>query len=112
LLGCKKSETNGVMIRVENRTRFTLDSVRLAYDITKHNYGQILPGKVTTYIFFEALPNTPAALADSAGKTIFAGLLIAPNSYPTSMLVNGKYTLSIFPDPTLFSHYNANFTRD
>jgi hypothetical protein len=100
------------MIRVENSTTVTLDRVKLAYDVTKHDYGTILPGKVTTYIFFKSLPNTPAALADSAGKTIFAGLLIPPNSYPTSMLAHGRYTLNIFPDLTLFGHYNAQYSKD
>ena len=80
--------------------------------MSKYDYGTILPGKVTTYVFFKSMSNTPAALADSAGKTIFAGLLIPPNSYRTLMLESGRYTLHIFPDLTLFGHYNAQYIKD
>lgn len=109
LFSCKKNVESGVMIRIENSTSFTLDSVKLVYDTSNYNFGNILPGNVTEYVFFKTLPDAPAATADSANKKIIAGHFIPPNSYPTSMLPNGKYTLQIFPDSTLFYHYNAKF---
>lgn len=109
--GCKKNEQNGVMIRVENLAGFTLDRVRLLYDPGNNDYGSILPGKTTGYIFFESMPNAPAATADSAGVAILAGRLI-PNSYDNPGLAFGKYTLQIFPDNTLPSRYNANYLKN
>ena len=52
LSSCKKSEPTGVRISIENNTSFALDSVKLVYDTTNYNYGTILPGKATEYIFF------------------------------------------------------------
>jgi hypothetical protein len=112
LNSCKKSERSGVVINVENHTGFTLDSVKLFYDTSNYDYGTILPGKNTEYIFFKSMPNGPAATADSANKKIFAGHLIPPNSYPLPMLANGKYTLQIFPDSALFYLYGAEFVRN
>lgn len=112
LNSCKKNEPTGVMINVENNTSFTLDSVKLVYDTSNYNYGTILPVKNTEYIFFKSMPDGPAASADSAKKKIFAGHLIPPNSYPFPMLANGKYTLQIFPDPTLFYLYGAKFIKN
>ena len=109
---CKKSEPNGVMINVENITSFALDSVKLFYDTTNYNYGTILPHKATGYIFFKSMPDAPAAIAYSGNKKILAGRLIPPNSYPYPILANGKYTLQIFPDSTLFYFYNAKFIRN
>jgi len=109
---CKKSEPSGVMIRIENNTNFTLDSVRLLYDTSKYDYGTILPGKNTAYAFFKSMPNGPAITADSASKKIFAGYIFPPNSYPLPMLENGKYTLQIFPDTTLFYLYGAMFIKN
>ncbi len=109
---CKKSELPGVMIRIENNTNFTLDSVRLFYDTSKYDYGTILPGKNTAYAFFKSMSNGPAITADSANKKIFAGHIIPPNSYPLPMLENGKYTLQIFPDSTLFYLYGAMFIKN
>ena len=112
LCACKKSPPSGVMINVENLTSFTLDNVRLSYDTSNYDYGTILPGKSTEYIFFKSMPDGPAATADSANKKIFAGHLIPPNSYPTPMLADGKYTLQIFPDSTLFYLYGAKFIKN
>ena len=112
LNSCKKNEPTGVMIRVENNTNFRLDSVRLVYDSSNYNYGTILPGKNTEYSFFKFMPDGPAASADSAEKDIFAGHLIPPNSYPLPMLADGKYTLQIFPDSTLFYLYGAKFIKN
>jgi hypothetical protein len=112
LSACKKSEPSGVIINVENQTSFTLDSVKLSYDTSNYNYGTILPGKSTEYIFFKSMPDGPAATADSANKKIFAGHLIPPNSHPLPMLANGKYTLQIFPDSTLFYLYGAKFIKN
>lgn len=112
LNSCKKSEPTGVMISIENNTSFTLDSVKLVYDTTNYNYGTILPGKATQYIFFNSMPDTPAAMADSANKKILAGHFIPPNSYPYSTLANGKYTLQIFRDSTLFYLYGARFIKN
>jgi hypothetical protein len=109
---CKKSEPDGVMISVENLTSFTLDSVKLLYDTTNYNYGSILPSKATAYIFFKSMPEIPAAIADSGNKKILAGHLIPPNSYYNPNLANGKYTLQIFPDSTLFYLYNAKFIKN
>jgi hypothetical protein len=63
-------------------------------------------------MFFKSMPDGPAATADSANKKIIAGHLIPPNSYPTPMLTNGKYTLQIFPDSTLFYLYGASFIKN
>ena len=112
IYGCRKSEPTGVMISIENNTSFTLDNVKLVYDTTNYNFGTILPGKATRYIFFKYLPDAPAATADSANKKILAGHFIPPNSYPYSILANGKYTLQIFPDSTLFFLYNAKFIKN
>lgn len=112
LSACKKSEPFGVMINVENQTSFTLDSVKLFYDTSNYNYGTILPGRSTQYILFKSMPDGPAATADSINKKIFAGHLIPPNSYPLPMLANGKYTLEIFPDSTLFYLYGAKFIKN
>jgi hypothetical protein len=98
--GCRKTTENGVMIRIENLTDFKLDSVRLLYDTSNYNYGSILPGKSTEYIFFKSMPDAPAATADSANENIFAGRLIPPNSMPSN-LAAGKYTLQIFPNSIL-----------
>ncbi|MDQ2753489.1 MAG: hypothetical protein M3R72_10755 [Bacteroidota bacterium] len=112
LVSCKKSQPEGVMISIENNLGFTLDSVKLANDASNYNYGTILPGKNTAYIFFKSMPNVPAATADSANKKLFAGHYIPPNSYPLPMLANGKYTLQIFPDSTLFYLYGAKFIKN
>ena len=112
LNSCKKSEPTGVMINVQNNTSFTLDSVKLVYDTSNYDYGEIFPGKNTEYIFFKSMPDGPAATADSAAKKIFAGHLIPPNSNPLPMLASGKYTLQIFPDSTLFYHYGAKFIKN
>ena len=109
---CKKSEPTGVMISVQNNTSFKLDNVKLIYDTTNYNYGTILSGKATGYIFFKSMPDAPAAMADSANKKILAGHFIPPNSYPNSILAKGKYTLQIFPDSTLFYHYNAKYIKN
>jgi len=112
LSACKKGALPGVMINVENNTSFTLDSVKLVYDTSNYDYGEIFPGKNTEYIFFKSMPDGPAATADSAAKKIFAGHLIPPNSNPLPMLASGKYTLQIFPDSTLFYHYGAKFIKN
>ncbi len=109
---CKKNAPTGVMISIENNTGFTLDNVKLVYDTTDHNYGTILPNQTTQYVFFKSLPDAPAARADSANKKIMAGHFIPPNSYPTPMLANGKYTLQIFPNSVLFYHYDAKFIKN
>jgi hypothetical protein len=109
---CKKSEPSGVMISIENSTSFTLDSVKLVYDTTNYNYGTILPGKATGYIFFKMMPEAPAAVAVSGNKKILTGHFFPPNSYPYPNLPNGKYTLQIFPDSTLFYLYNAKFIKN
>ena len=112
LVSCKKSEPTGVMISIENNTSFTLDSVKLVYDATNYNFGTILSGKATGFIFFKSMPNAPLAMADSLNKKILAGHFIPPNlsSYP--ILANGKYTLQIFPDSTLFYYYGAKFIKN
>ncbi len=112
LTSCKKSEPTGVMIRIENNTSFTLDSVKLVYDTTNYNFGTILSGSATGYVFFKSMPDGPAARADLANKKILAGHFIPPNSYPTPTLANGKYTLQIFPDSTLFYLYGAKFIKN
>ncbi len=113
LSSCKKrSEPAGIMINIQNNTSFRLDSVKLFYDTSNHDYGTILSSKKTEFFFFESMPDGPAASADSATKKIFAGHLIPPNSYPLPMLESGKYTLQIFPDSTLFYHYGAKFIRN
>ena len=109
---CKKSESNGVMISIENNTSFTLDSVKLVYDPSNYNFGTILPGKATGYLFFKSMPTAPAVTADSANKKFFAGQIFPPNSFPYPNLANGKYTLQIFPDTTLFYLYNAKFIKN
>ena len=109
---CKKNEPSGVMIRIENNTNFTLDSAKLVYDTTNYNYGTILPRQATEYIFFNSMPDAPAARADSANIKIIAGRFLPPNSYPTPILASGKYTLQIFPDSNLFYHYNARFIKN
>ena len=109
---CKKNEPDGVMIRIENLTSFTLNNVKLLYDTTNYNYGIILPGKSTIYIYFKSMPEVPAAKADSGNKKILAGHLIPPNSYYNPNLANGKYTLQIFPDSSLFYLYNAKFIKN
>ncbi len=103
---CKKSEPTGVMISIENNTSFILDSVKLIYDTTNYNFGTILSGKATAFVF------SPLATADSLNKKILAGHFIPPNlsSYP--ILPNGKYTLQIFPDSTLFYLYGAKFIKN
>jgi hypothetical protein len=58
------------------------------------------------------MPDAPVAMADLANKKILAGRLIPPNSYPYPNLANGKYTLQIFPDSTLFYFYNAKFIKN
>jgi len=65
---CKKNEPEGVTISIENLTSFTLDSVRLLYDATNYNYGTILPGKATAFIFFKSMPEIPAAMFDSVNN--------------------------------------------
>ena len=100
------------MIRIENNINFKLDSVRLLYDTTNYNYGTLLPNQTTAYVYFTSMPEVPAAIADSASKKILAGHLIPPNSYYNLNLVNGKYTLQIFPDSTLFYHYGAKFLKN
>ena len=112
LNSCKKSEPSGVMISIENNTSFTLDSVKLVYDTTNYNFGTILSSRATGYVFFKSMPDGPAATADSSNKKILAGHFIPPNSYPTPMLANGKYTLQIFPDSTLFYLYGAKFIKN
>lgn len=112
LLSCKKSKPAGVMISIENLTGSTLDSVKLLYDTTNYNYGNILPSKASAFIFFKSMPEVPAAVFDSINKKIFAGHLIPPNSYYNPNLANGKYTLQVFPDSTLFYHYGAKFIKN
>ncbi len=109
---CKKNAPAGVMISIQNNTGFTLDSVKLVYDTTNYNFGTIHPNQTTQYVYFKSIPDGPAAMADSANKKIIAGHFIPPNSYPTPMLINGKYTLQIFPDSTLFYHYGAKFIKN
>ena len=109
---CKKSVSNGVLINIENNSTFTIDHVKLVYDTTHDNFGTILPGLATPYIFFKSLPDAPAAFADSANKRIFARHIIPPNVNPFPVRKNGKYTLQIFPDPTLFYHYNARIIKN
>ncbi len=111
-VSCKKSEPGGVMIRIENNTDFTLDSVRLVYDTSKYNFGTILPGKYTAYTFFKSMPSGEAITADSVSKKIFAGHIIPLNTYPLPMLEVGKYTLQIFADSTLFYLYGAQFIKN
>ena len=112
LVSCKKSKPEGVMIGIENLTSFTLDSVKLVYDTSNYNYGTILPGKATAFIFFKSMPEIPAAMFDSGNKKIFAGHLVPPNAYYNANLVNGKYTLQVFPDSTLFYLYGAKFIKN
>ena len=112
LNSCKKSAPAGVMISIENNTSFTLDSVKLVYDTSNHNYGTILPGKITGYIFFKYMPDGEAAMADSANKLLFAGHLIPPNTHPLPLLVNGKYMLQIFPDSTSAYRYGAKYIKN
>ena len=88
--GCKKTEQNGVMIRIENLTDFTLDSVRLLYDTSNYNYGRVFPGKTTEYILFKSMLAAPTATADSVNVKILAGRLIPPNSYDYPKLAPGK----------------------
>lgn len=112
---CKKSEPNGVMISIENNTSFTLDSVQLVFDPSHYNFGTILSGKATGYMFFKSMVLVPAVTADSANKKIFAGQMFPPppfNSTPYVDLANGKYTLEMFPDTTLFYHYQAKFIKN
>ncbi len=109
---CKKNEPDAVMIRIENFTSFTLDSVKLLYDTSNYNYGTIFSHQTTGYIFFTTMPDAPAAIADSGNKKFFAGIFYAPNSNPYPNLANGKYTLQVFPDTTLFYHYNAKFIKN
>ena len=104
---CKKSEPTGVMISIENNTSFTLDSVKLVCDTTNYNFGTILSGKATGFVFFKSMPDAPLAMADSGNKKILAGRLWPPNYYPYPNLANGKYTLQIFPVSSLFYPYNA-----
>jgi hypothetical protein len=112
LSSCHKSKPAGVMISIENLTSFTLDSVKLLYDTTNYNYGTILPNKATAFIFFKSMPEVPAAMFDSGNKKIFAGHLIPPNAYYNLNLANGKYTLQVFPDSTLFYLYGAKFIKN
>lgn len=109
---CKKNVSSGVMIRIENETGFTLDSVRLYYDISNYNFGTILPGQKTGYTTFKSMPDGPAVTADSANTKLFAGHFIPPNTYPLPMLISGKYTLKIFIDSTLFYHFGAEFINN
>ncbi|HEY5405992.1 MAG TPA: hypothetical protein VIJ92_02855 [Ginsengibacter sp.] len=112
LASCKKSEPAGVMIRIENNTNFTIDSVKLLYDTTNYNYGTILSNQTTAYVYFKSMPEIPAAMADSANKRILAGQLVPPDAYYNANLANGKYTLQIFPDSTLFYLYGAKFIKN
>jgi hypothetical protein len=112
LVSCKKSEPDGVMINVENFTSSTLDSVKLFYDTSNYNYGTVLPGKTTAYIFFKNISETPVAIVILGNKKILAGRLMPPNTYNYPTLTNGKYTLQIFPDSTLFYFYNAKFIKN
>ena len=114
MVSCKKKEPkpNGVMIRVENLLSFNLDSVKLVYDTSHYDFGTILSGNATIYVFFKSMPDGPAITADSSDKKILAGHFIPPNSYPTPILTNGKYTLEIFPDSTLFYHYGAKYIEN
>ena len=112
LASCKKSGPDGVMISVENSTSFALDSVKLFYDTSNYNYGTILPGKTTAYNFFRSISEAPVALVVLGNKKILAGRLIPPNTYNYPILANGKYTLQIFPDSTMFYFYNAKFIKN
>jgi len=58
------------------------------------------------------MPDGPAITDDSSNKKILAGHLIPSNSYPPPILTNGKYTLEIFPDATLFYHYGAKYIKN
>lgn len=110
-VSCKKSETDGVMISIENNTGFTLDSVKLFYDTTNYNYGTILPGKTSALVFFKSMSDAPAIKADSMNNELLAGYLIPPNSYSNTNLANGKYVLQIFPDSRLFYRYGAKYIK-
>ncbi len=112
LVSCKKSEPGGVMVRIENSTTYTLDSLKLRYDTSNYNYGTILSGNISSYHLFKTMSDDPAVLGKSGNNIFIAGPIIPPNSYPNSTLSNGKYTLKIFPDSSLFYGYNAKFIKD
>ena len=112
LVSCKKSKPEGVTISIENLTSFTLDSVKLFFDTTNYNYGTILSGKATAFIFFKSIPEHPAAMFDSVNKKIFAGYPIPIDEYHNANLANGKYTLQVFPDSTLYYLYGAKFIKN
>ena len=109
---CRKNTPSGVTIRIENSTSFILDSVILYYDTSNYNYGTIMPNQTTQYVYFNSMPNGPAAMADTVNTKILIGHLIPPNTIPTPMLASGKYTLQMFPDSTFLYHYDAKFIRD
>ena len=100
------------MISIENSTSVTLDSVKLFYDTSNYNYGTILPHKATGYVFFKTMPDAPATVANSGSRKTFAGHFYPPNLYSYPLLSNGKYTLQIFTDSTLFYLYNAKFIKN
>lgn len=113
MMSCQKSKyEGGILIRIENATSITLDSVRLRYDTSYYNFGTLEPENVTKYQIFKSMPDDPSALAKTGNNTFMAGPVIPPNSYPIPMLSSGKYTLKIFPDSALFFGFNASFIKN
>lgn len=113
MMSCKKSENEeGLMIRIENSTPITLDSLRLRYDTSYYNYGTLEPDSVTGYHSFKSMPDDPSALGKTGNNIFMAGPIIPPNSYSIPMLSPGEYTLKIFPDSTLSFGFNAKYIKD
>jgi hypothetical protein len=111
--GCKKNESSdGVMIRIENSTSNTYDSMRLLYDTTNYNFGTIQANSFTDYHFLKSLADAPAVKAKSGNNNLIIGPIYPPNTYSYHMLANGKYTLLIFPDPGFLNGFTAKFIKD
>lgn len=113
MMSCKKREDyGGIMIRIENSTSITLDSLRLRYDTSKYNYGTLEPESVTGYHFFKSMPDDPSALGKTGNNFFMAGPIIPPNTYSIPMLSPGEYTLKIYPDSALSFGFNARYLKD
>jgi hypothetical protein len=110
---CRKNvPTARVTIRIKNTTTLTLNDVKLTYDATSYNYGSLSPNNISAYQTFNQIADDPAIEAKSGGDNFHAGPLIPPNTHPIPLLGNGKYTLEIFTDTSLFFGYNARYVKN
>ena len=113
MMSCKKRvDEGGVMIRIENSTFITIDSVRLRYDVSNYNFGILKPDSISGYHFFKSMPDDPSALGKTGNNIFMAGPIIPPNTYPIPMLSAGKYMLKILPDSALFFSFNAKYIKE